>query len=307
MGGGAGVGNRDSAGLDQFRDGQSLSVALQAGRPIWMERPSVAVTVAKVVILLVVALVMLFPFVYVLSVSLGGSWDPLLGNSSLIPERPSFRAYEEILRGGVVLHSLGVSVGVTLVGTVVDMVMTTTFAFGLTRTDQVPGSRFILFMALATLLFSAGIIPTYLVVRDLGLLNSYASLILPGMISAFNLLVVRQFFMNIPEDLTDAALIDGANPLQIFRHIVLPLSKAVLAVVSLFYAVAIWSDYFSALLYLNNSAMWPIQMVLQAETQSGLNVGTAATVIIATVPILLVYPFLQRYLSAGVLSGAIKT
>lgn len=276
-------------------------------RPIWMERPSVAVVVAKAVILMVVAVVMLFPFVYVLSVSLGGHWDPLAGNASLVPEHLSFRAYQVILRGGVVQHSLLVSIGVTLVGTAVDMVMTTILAFGLTRTDQVPGSRIMLFLALATLLFSPGIIPTYLVVRDLGLLNTYAALILPGMISAFNLVVVRQFFLNIPEDITDAALIDGANPLQIFRHIVLPLSRAVLAVVALFYAVALWSDYFSALLYLNNSAMWPIQMVLEAESQGGLSVGAAATVIIATVPILLVYPFLQRYLSAGVLSGAVKT
>lgn len=282
-------------------------MAARAGRPVWMERPNVAVMVAKVVILLVVALVMVFPFVYVLSVSLGGDWDPLAGANSLLPQHLTFRVYQEIFRGGVVLHSLLVSIGVTVVGTAVDMVMTTTLAFGLTRTNQVPGSRIVLFMALATLLFSAGIIPTYLVVRDLGLLNNYASLILPGMISAFNLVVVRQFFMSIPEDLTDAALIDGANPLQIFRHIVLPLSKAVIAVVALFYGVAIWSDYFSALLYLNNSAMWPIQMVLQAEGQGGLGVGAAATVIVATVPILLVYPFLQRYLTAGVLSGAIKT
>jgi putative aldouronate transport system permease protein len=282
-------------------------VAARAGRPIWMERPNLAVLVAKAVILLVVCVVMLFPFLYVLSLSLGGNWDPLAYSTSLIPQHLTFRIYREVLRGGVVLHSLEVSIGVTAVGTLVDMVMTTTMAYGLSRTGQVPGSRIVLFMALATLLFSAGIIPTYLVVRDLGLLDNYASLILPGMISAFNLVVIRQFFMNIPEEITDAAVIDGANPLQVFRHIVLPLSKAVIAVVALFYAVAIWSDYFSALLYLNNSAMWPIQMVLEAEIQNGLNPGTAATVVIATVPIVLVYPFLQRYLTQGVLSGAVKT
>jgi putative aldouronate transport system permease protein len=272
-----------------------------------MERPNVAVMVAKVVILLVVVVVMVFPFVYVLSVSLGGDWDPQVGPSGLIPQHLDLRVYQEILRGGVVLHSLEVSIGVTAVGTFVDMVMTTTMAFGLSRTSQVPGSRIVLFMALATLLFTAGIIPTYLVVRDLGLLNNYAALILPGMISAFNLVIVRQFFMNIPDDITDAALIDGASPVQVFRHIVLPLSKAVIAVVALFYGVAIWSDYFSALIYLNNSAMWPIQMVLEAQIQNGINVGNAATVIVATVPIVLVYPFLQRYLTQGVLSGAVKT
>jgi putative aldouronate transport system permease protein len=280
-------------------------VAVRFG-PVWMERPHPAVTLAKAVILVVVGLVTLFPFVYVLLVSLGGDWDPTV-SSSLIPHNLSFHAYQEIFHGDVVLHSLEVSIGVTAVGTVVDMVMTTTLAYGLTRTRQVPGGRTVLLLILATLFFVPGIIPTYLVVRDLGLLNNYASLIVPGMISAFNLIVVRQFFMNIPDEITEAAVIDGANPLQIFRHIVLPLSRAVIAVVALFYAVAIWSNYFNALIYLNNSEMWPIQMVLEAEIQNGLNVSAAATMIIATVPIVLVYPFLQRYLTAGVLSGAIST
>jgi putative aldouronate transport system permease protein len=257
----------------------------------------------------------------VLSVSLSSERDLQGANVALIPLHPTLGAYETILQGGIVTSALEVSIGVTVVGTLVCMVMTTTLAYGLSRTSRVPGTKFVLLLVLATLLFNAGIIPNYLLVRYLGLLDTYASLILPGMISAFNLIVVRQFFMNIPDEVTDAAMIDGANPLQVFWQIMLPLSKAVLAVVALFYGVALWSDYFNALLYLNNTAMWPIQLVLRLYVLQGNALTGAqqvgqplppaetiqmAVVVIATLPILIVYPFLQRYFTQGVLAGAIK-
>jgi putative aldouronate transport system permease protein len=240
---------------------------------------------------------------------------------ALIPLHPTLLAYQTILQGGVVISALEVSIGVTVIGTLACMVMTTTLAYGLSRTSDVPGTKFVLFLVLGTLLFNAGIIPNYLLVRYLGMLNTYQSLIVPGLISAFNLVVVRQFFMNIPSELTDAAMIDGANPFQIFWQIVLPLSKAVLAVVALFYGVALWSDYFQPLLYLNNTAMWPIPLVLRLYVLQGQALSGAqqvgqplppattvqmAVVILATVPILIVYPFLQRYFTQGVLAGAIK-
>jgi putative aldouronate transport system permease protein len=289
--------------------------------PYWRERPGLPSRVIKAAVLAVLVAVMLFPFLYVLSVSLSSQQDLQGANVALIPLHPTLGAYTTILQGGVVTSALKVSVGVTVIGTLVCMVMTTTLAYGLSRTSQVPGTKIVLFLVLGTLLFNAGIIPNYLLVRYFGLLNSYASLIVPGMISAFNLVVLRQFFMNIPADLTDAAMVDGANPFQIFWSVILPLSKAVLAVVALFYGVALWSDYFNPLLYLNDTAMWPIQLVLrlyvlqgQALTgaeQGGQPVPPAATiqmavVVIATVPILIVYPFLQRYFTQGVLAGAIK-
>jgi putative aldouronate transport system permease protein len=293
-----------------------------AARPFWLERPSLVARLAKAVVLLLIVVVMLFPFVYVLSVSLSSERDLQGANVALIPLHPTLGAYQNILQGGIVASALEVSIGVTVIGTLVCMVMTTTLAYGLSRTSHVPGSKFVLVLVLATLLFNAGIIPNYLLVRYLGLLNTYASLIVPGMINAFNLIVVRQFFVNIPDDLTDAAMMDGANPLQIFWRVTLPLSKAVLAVVALFYGVGLWSDYFNALLYLNNTAMWPIQLVLRlyvlqgqalsgATQQVGQPLPPAATVqmavvVVATVPILIVYPFLQRYFTQGVLSGAIK-
>jgi putative aldouronate transport system permease protein len=289
--------------------------------PFWRERAGFPSQIVKVAILLAVVLVMVFPFWYVLSVSLSSERDLQGANISLIPLHPSLLAYQTIFQGGVVLNALLVSVGVTVIGTLACMAMTTTLAYGLSRTSDVPGSKFVLFLVLGTLLFNAGIIPNYLLVRFLGMLNTYPALFVPGLISAFNLVVVRQFFMNIPADLTDAAMMDGANPFQIFWQIMLPLSKAVLAVVGLFYGVALWSDYFQPLLYINNTAMWPIPLVLRLYVLQGQALSGAqqvgqplppattvqmAVVVIATVPILVVYPFLQRYFTQGVLAGAIK-
>jgi putative aldouronate transport system permease protein len=289
--------------------------------PFWRERASIPSQIIKAAVLLAVVIVMLFPFVYVLSVSLSSERDLQGANVLLIPPHPTLLAYQTILQGGVVINALIVSIGVTVIGTLACMVMTTTLAYGLSRTSDVPGTRLVLLLVLGTLLFNAGIIPNYLLVRYLGMLNTYQALIVPGLISAFNLVVVRQFFMNIPADLIDAAMVDGANPFQIFWQIILPLSKAVLAVVALFYGVALWSDYFHPLLYLNNTAMWPIPLVLrlyvlQGQALSGaVQVGQPlppattvqmAVVILATLPILVVYPFLQRYFTQGVLAGAIK-
>jgi putative aldouronate transport system permease protein len=289
--------------------------------PFWRERAGLSSQIVKAAFLLAIVVVMVFPFWYVLAISLSSERDLQGANVSLIPLHPSLLAYQTILQGGVVFNALIVSVAVTVIGTLACMVMTTTLAYGLSRTTDVPGSRFVLVVVLGTLLFNAGIIPNYLLVRFLGMLNTYQALIVPGLISAFNLVVVRQFFMNIPADLTDAAMVDGANPFQIFWMIVLPLSKAVLAVVALFYGVALWSDYFHPLLYINNTAMWPIPLVLRLYVLQGQALSGAQTVgqplppattvqmavvVLATIPILVVYPFLQRYFTQGVLAGAIK-
>ncbi len=293
-----------------------------AGRPPWMEKPSAAGRVAKTLLMIVLAFVMIFPFVYVIAVSFSNYQDVIGGGLILFPRHPTLDAYTTIFRGGIVTNALIVSVGLTFVGTLTNMVMTVTMAYGLTR-PSVAGSKFILALVLFTLLFTAGIIPNYLLVKQLGLINSYPSLILPGAISAFNLVVIRQFFMNLPPELLESARIDGANDLWILLRIILPLSKPVLAVIALFYGVAHWNDFFAATLYLNDSTKWPIQLVLrQYVLQGSVLAGSVtpdpsqpappaqtiqmAVVVIATVPILVVYPFLQRYFTKGVLSGAIK-
>jgi ABC-type glycerol-3-phosphate transport system permease component len=235
----------------------------------------------------------------------------------LFPKQPSLQSYVAVLYNGVVARALLVSLGITLVGSFVSLVMTTSMAYGLARRG--PGLKPILYLVLFTMLFTPGIIPNYLVVKQLGLLNSYAALILPVMINVFNLVVMRQFFMEIPEELTDSARIDGAGEFRILWSIILPLSKPVIAVIGLFYAVAYWNAFFSAMLYLDDNSRWPLQMIVRMYALQGTNLASQtgegplvqqslqmAVVVCATIPILIVYPFLQRYFTAGVLSGAIK-
>lgn len=170
--------------------------------------------------------------------------------------------------------------------------------------------------------FGAGIIPNYLLIKQLGLLDSYWALILPGLISAFNMIVMRNFFMGLPQELLESARIDGASEIRIFVGIVLRLSKPVIAVIALFYAVGSWNVYPNALLYIDDTAKWPIQLVLnqyvvQGNTLSDISRATdrppppaqtvqMAIIVIATLPILAVYPFAQKFFTKGVLTGAIK-
>lgn len=291
-------------------------------RPIWMEEPGPLMRIGKVLILAFIVIVMLFPIVYVVSMSFSSAEDAVRGGLVLWPKNPTLDAYRAILRGGVVTRALQISFMLTLFGTAAQMFFTTTMAYGLSRTSVI-GSKAVLYVVLGAMIFSPGMIPSYLLVKNLGMLNSYYALIVPGLISAWNLIIVRNFFMNLPQELLDAARTDGANDFQIFTQIVLPLSKAVLAVIALFYGVVIWNNWFNALLYLNDSTKWPVQLVLRQYVLQGTALTSAdmiqpgqapppaqtikmAIVVIATVPILCVYPFLQRYFTKGVLTGSIK-
>ncbi len=288
-------------------------------RPPWMERPTVLDRLVRGVVLVVVVLIVLVPFISVLATSLASDEDILRsGGLVLIPLHPTLKAYQNIFQNGLISHAIWVSVGITMLGTLVSVTLTTAMAYGLSRPFR--GSRFFLLTALFTLLFVPGIVPSYLVVKQLGLLNSYASLIAPVAISAFNLVVLRQFFMDIPQELLDSARVDGAGVLRILMSIVLPLSKPALAVVSLFYAVAYWNAFFNALLYLNEPSSWPLQLIVRLYVLQGVGSGQLASeseplvaqsvqmavVVVAILPILVVYPFLQRYFTKGVLTGAIK-
>jgi ABC-type glycerol-3-phosphate transport system permease component len=291
-------------------------------RPSWMTRPSRPVQALKAAVIAVIVLVMLYPFVYVVATSFSSDTGSLAG-TGLLPSHYSMQAYRTIFAGNVVVRSLLISIGVTLVGTALSMVVSIGMAYGLSRTREVPGAKFVLYAVLGTMLFTSGVIPNYLLVKSLGLIDSYWSLILPVLANAFNIVVLRNFFMEIPQDVVDSAKLDGASEWQVLVRIVLPLSKAVLAVVALFYAVGYWNDFFNALLYLNDSQKWPIQLVLNQYVIRGESLSTSAqasaaaarlpaeslkmaVVVIATAPILVVYPFLQRYFTKGVLTGAIK-
>ncbi|WP_420114072.1 carbohydrate ABC transporter permease [Pseudactinotalea sp.] len=287
-----------------------------SGRPPWLARAPLPLQLLKGLLITGIVAVMAFPFISVILTSFAAPG----ASRGLVPDAFSLDAYRSILTGGVVSRALVVSIGVTAVGTTLSVIVTVLLAFGLTRTREMPGGRVILFGILATMLFSAGIIPSYLLVRELGLLDSYWSLILPTLVSAFNLVVVRNFFMELPQDLLDAARIDGASEWRVLWAIVVPLSRAVIAVIALFYAVGYWNGFFNALLYIQDSSKWPIQLVLNTYVLQGsplsqiqnpdltppLQSIQMAVVVLATVPVLLVYPFVQRYFTKGVLTGAIK-
>jgi ABC-type glycerol-3-phosphate transport system permease component len=307
---------------DMLSDAAVVRKRRPSNRPPWMEKPPLWMTALKTITLAIIVLMMVLPFLHVFAVSFSSYKDVLAGGLILFPRNPTLAAYEAIFNGGIVVRALQVSIGLTLFGTLAQMIFTTTMAWGLSR-PGVPGSRALLFVVLGALLIAPGIIPSYLLVKELGLLNTYQALILPGLISSFNLVIVRQFFMNLPSELIDSARIDGASEWHIFWNIALPLSKAVLAVVALFYAVSIWNSFFNAILYLQDPTKWPIQLVLRqyvlqgtdianaADTQSNTPLPPARTlqmaiVVVATVPILIVYPFLQKYFTRGVLTGAIK-
>jgi len=232
----------------------------------------------------------------------------------------SLNAYAELLKQPALLRALGVSVFLTVTGVLLSMLLTVATAYPLSRAD-LPGRKFLTGMILCTFLFNAGLIPLYLVVRDLHLVDTYWALLLHGAVSVYNLLVMKNFFQNLPESLEEAAKIDGANDLQVLWHIVLPLSKPILLTVGLFYAVTQWNSFFEPLLYLSDSKMMPLPVVLR-DILTGLNAAdyvdmssttTAppdalkmAAVVLTTLPMLFVYPWIQRYFTSGTLSGGVK-
>lgn len=293
---------------------------MATSRAPWMEKPGPIVRVVKLLAIAIILLLMLYPFAYVIFASLTPPGEAL--HFGLIPSGWTLDAYRNVLSGRIIPRALMVSIGITAVGTVLSVAFTTMLAYGLTRTKEIPGSKATLYLVLFTMLFGAGLIPNFILVKELGLLNSYWSLILPTLISAFNMLVVRNFFMQIPQELIDSARIDGASDLQVFLKIMLPLSKAVVAVIALFYAVGYWNNFFSALIYIQDTSKWPIQLVLNTYAVQGNPISQIenpnaagsmtpqsiqmAIVVLATVPILCIYPFAQRFFTKGVLTGAIK-
>ncbi|MEU1692070.1 carbohydrate ABC transporter permease [Streptomyces hirsutus] len=291
-------------------------------RPVWEEAPTGAGLAGKGIVLVLACLAVVFPLwiVIVTSLSTRRTIDEA-GGLVMVPKDITFIAYQELLSGGQVTRAALVSIGVTLVGTLFSMTVSVLCAYGLSRTDSL-GHRWILMTLLATMFFSAGLIPTYLLVQTLGLTDSYLALILPSAISVFNILVLRGFFMNISQELVDSARIDGAGDFRILWQIVMPLSRAVIAVITLFYAVGYWSAWFNASLYLNDQNMLPLQNVmiqLVQKQEAPVGLGQAirtgqlsglavqmAVMVMALLPVAVLSPFVQKHFKRGMLTGAVK-
>lgn len=285
--------------------------------------PGPVESILKGIFLVIVCALVVVPFMGIISTSLASPEEVVAaGGFVLIPTSIDLSAYRSILSGGVVTQALLVSAFVTGVGTLISLVLTGLLGWALSRRGTV-GNKPMLMLVLVSLLFNPGMIPSYLVVQQLGLLNSLWALIIPTSVSAFNVIVVRSFFTELPGELLESATIDGASEWQLFRHIGLPLSKAVLAVIGLFYGVGYWNSFFTALLYINDTNKWPLQLVLRTYVINDVAMGSQelaasaealppqtsiqmAILMISIIPILIVYPFLQRYFAKGVLTGAVK-
>ncbi|WP_019640759.1 carbohydrate ABC transporter permease [Paenibacillus fonticola] len=272
-------------------------------------------------LLAIIALITVLPFLHVVAGSFTTSAELAASKFVLIPKVWSFEAYKFIFSTSTIFKAMAVSIGVTLVGTLVSMFLTSLMAYGLARRD-LDGRKVVNFLVVFTMLFHGGLIPTFLVVKELGMIDSYAALIIPSAISAFNMIILKNFFQNIPEGLEESAKIDGCNDFGILFKIVLPLSMPAIATISLFYAVTYWNTYLTAILYLDDSAKWPIQVLLRqiVVLASGLDHSATldgvvpppdqtikmAVIVVATLPILMVYPFLQKHFAKGAMLGSMK-
>ncbi|MBD0737198.1 carbohydrate ABC transporter permease [Streptomyces sp. CBMA29] len=295
-------------------------------RPSWEEAPGVAGQTFKGATLALVVAAVLVPLwiVALTSVSTPGAIGRA-GGLVIWPDGMTLNAYRLMLENGAVTRALLVSLGITGVGTAISMVVSVLCAYGLSRSGSL-GHRAILMVLIVTMFVSGGLIPTYLVVTGLGGYGQYWALILPSAISVFNILVLRAFYSGTSAELIDAARMDGANDWRILWSVVLPTSRAVTAVVTLFYAVGYWNSFFNVMLYMpTDSPKWPLQYVLLEYVNYGMNMpgsvnsgfGTAhaqtaplslqmAVVVLTLVPILMVYPFMQKHFKTGVLTGAVK-
>ncbi|MBW8351463.1 carbohydrate ABC transporter permease [Bacillus sp. IITD106] len=269
--------------------------------------------------------VMIYPFWYLFMGSISDAKLAAGGGLFLLPAGFSLEAYKAILSNSSFLTSFRTTIIVTIAGTFLGTFFTATTAYAISK-NRLRGGGFVSFLILFTMLFNGGLVPSYLLVKMLGMMNTLWALILPNLISAFNIFVMRSFFKGIPDTLEEAAKIDGANDLTVFFRIVLPLSKPVLATIGLFIAVFYWNDFFSTILYITDKDKWQLQAMLRdmisntsqmlKATGGGTGIGMQrniseftvrmASIVVATVPILVIYPFLQKHFAKGAMIGSIK-
>ncbi|GAA4876241.1 carbohydrate ABC transporter permease [Paenibacillus vulneris] len=262
----------------------------------------------------------LIPMLHILALSLSGNSAILAGKITIIPMEINLTAYKSVFGNAQMIRSLLFTILLVALFTVISMVMTIMAAYPLTK-KHLKGRNFFLFVIVVTMFFSGGMIPEYLLIKNLNLLDSIWALILPGAINAFYLLIIKTFFSSIPAELEESARMDGASQFRILLSVILPLSLPVLATLSLFYAVGRWNGFMDALLYITNSNLYPLQLRLYemvmnsqiSDMAEGLSTTPpvpeslkAASIMFATLPILLVYPWLQRYFVSGMMIGAVK-
>ncbi|MEK4979488.1 carbohydrate ABC transporter permease [Bacillus sp. FSL K6-6540] len=273
-------------------------------------------------VLLSVVVVSLYPFVYMIAVSLSGTVPVLKGEVFLWPKEFNLNTYAAVFDNPDIGKAYLNTILYTVLGTSISLLITAAGAYALSKKTMLFQRSFML-MIVITLFFSGGMIPTFLVVKSYHLIDTIWAMVLPTAISSWNFIVMRTFFTNMPQEVEESGKMDGLTDIGIFFRLVLPLSKAILATIGLFYGVAIWNNFFSALLYLRDADLLPLQVIIRNMVLQGAGgangAGTIggdslivdeslkyATIIVTTVPILLVYPFLQKYFAKGALIGSVK-
>lgn len=267
-------------------------------------------------VMILLMIVMIYPLVYVFSASISDNALVSSGDVLLFPKKVTLIAYKQLAANSDLWISYWNTIRYTIVHVILTLITTAAMAYPLAK-KWLPGRRWILMMAAFTLLFSGGMIPTFLVVQKLGMLNSIWAIVLPSMISTWYLFIMRTFFEALPEELEDAATIDGCSSLQVLLRVVMPLSMPVMATIGLFTAVNQWNAFFDALIYLNDRSMYPLQIMLRNILVAGttiqgegdmslLQTMKYAIIMMATLPILCVYPFIQKYFVQGTMIGGIK-
>ncbi|MBD2848555.1 carbohydrate ABC transporter permease [Paenibacillus sp. IB182496] len=267
------------------------------------------------------SLLCIFPFLYVFSVSFTDPEVYVPLRFYLFPEKWSLASYSYILSTNSFLNALKSTTFITVVGTVLNLVVSFSLAYALTKKGM-PGRGMMMGFIVFTLVFSAGIVPNYLLVKELGLLNSYWALIWPVLTNAWSLIIIKSFLESLPSELEDAARIDGCSDLAVFLRIVIPLSMPAIAAFTLFFAVTHWNTYFNALIYLSDSKKWTLQVLVKTlviDTDIAGMAGAGgdeksvpqetirmASIVLAMAPILVVYPFLQKHFAKGVMLGSVK-
>ncbi|MGL5677429.1 MAG: carbohydrate ABC transporter permease [Cellulosilyticaceae bacterium] len=280
--------------------------------------------VVLILVLTLLALITIYPFYNVLITSVANTKSIAEHTPYLLPHVVDFTGYKTILEDPYFFKSVGVTVFITIVGTAVNMFLSVSGAYVLSKKDLV-GRKVFLWIVLFTMLFNGGLVPTYLVIKDYGLVNSVWSMILPWAISTYYMIIMKNYFMNLPPSLIEAAKIDGANEFTILLKVILPISIPFMATFALFYSVERWNEWWNAMLYINQKDLMPLQMYLreilinfnqQLATQAQAIVGSGskvyvqsvqmATIVVSTLPVLCIYPFVQKHFAKGVMVGAVK-
>lgn len=288
---------------------------------MWYEKKHTVGSVLLAIIMSFVVIVTIYPFIYMVSVSLSDALSVMQNKIFLYPKGMNFEMYKFVLKDPIIFTAYKNTFLYVIVGTVISLILTSMSAYALSKSKRLVFCKLFNVMIIITMFFSGGMIPSFLVVRSLGMIDTIWGMVLPAAVSAYNLIIMRSFFYEFPTEIEDSGHIDGLNDFGTFCHLVLPTSKAVLASIGLFYAVGLWNSFFLPYVYMTTPSKYPLQVVLRNIVLQGTADQSVtpmqdtaivedslkfATIVVSIIPIIAVYPFIQKYFVKGVMIGSVK-